>query len=37
LLNEALVGRPGDLVRWFYTPMMLPISQHLNAAFTVYD
>ena len=37
LLNEALVGKPGDLVRWFYTPMMLPISQHLNAAFTVYD
>lgn len=37
LLNDALVGRAGDLVRWFYTPMMLPISQHLNAAFTVYD
>ncbi|MFM7027861.1 MAG: UDP-galactopyranose mutase [Chakrabartia sp.] len=37
LLNQALVGQPGDLVRWFYTPMMLPISQHLNAAVTVYD
>jgi UDP-galactopyranose mutase len=37
LLNEALLGKPGDLVRWFYTPMMLPIAQHLNAAFTVYD
>lgn len=37
LLNEALVSKPGDLVRWFYTPMMLPMSQHLNAAFTVYD
>lgn len=37
LLNEVLVGEPGRLVRWFYTPMMLPIAQHLNAAFTVYD
>lgn len=37
LLNEVLVGEPGHLVRWFYTPMMLPIAQHLNAAFTVYD
>ncbi len=37
LLNEMLVGEPGRLVRWFYTPMMLPIAQHLNAAFTVYD
>lgn len=37
LLNKALLGQPGDLVRWFYTPMMLPISQHLNAAVTVYD
>jgi UDP-galactopyranose mutase len=33
LLNEVLVGEPGRLVRWFYTPMMLPIAQHLNAAF----
>lgn len=37
LLNEVLVGEPGRLVRWFYTPMMLPIAQHLNAAFTVFD
>lgn len=37
LLNELLVGEPGDLILWFYTPMMLPIAQHLNAAYTVYD
>lgn len=37
LLNEVLVGRTGELVLWFYTPMMLPISKHLNAAATVYD
>ncbi len=37
LLNDALIGQPGDLVRWFYTPMMWPIAQHLNAAVTVYD
>lgn len=37
LLNETLRGRPAPMVRWFYTPMMLPIAQHLSAACTVYD
>lgn len=37
LFNRTLAGRAGPIVRWFYTPMMLPIAQHLNAAVTVYD
>ncbi|PLK27763.1 UDP-galactopyranose mutase [Novosphingobium sp. TH158] len=37
LFNRTLAGKPGPMVRWFYTPMMLPIAQHLNAAVTVYD
>ena len=39
LLLDALVathaGAP--LVRWYYTPMMLPFSEHLAADCTVYD
>jgi UDP-galactopyranose mutase len=27
----------GPLVRWYYTPMMLPMSEHLRADCTVYD
>ena len=25
------------LIRWYYTPMMLPFSRHLDAACTLYD
>ncbi|RZI59814.1 MAG: glycosyltransferase, partial [Zymomonas sp.] len=37
LLNDLLEGHHGPLVRWYYTPMMLPFSQHVTAACTVYD
>jgi UDP-galactopyranose mutase len=37
LLNNMLTGDNRLLVRWYYTPMMLPFSRHLNAAYTVYD
>ncbi|WP_375402695.1 UDP-galactopyranose mutase [uncultured Sphingomonas sp.] len=39
LLDGWLAANPaeGALVRWYYTPMMLPISEHLDAACTVYD
>ncbi len=37
LLDAFLADQNGDLVRWYYTPMMLPFSRHLAAACTVYD
>ncbi|HEX2560644.1 UDP-galactopyranose mutase [Phenylobacterium sp.] len=37
LLDNLLAAHPGDLIRWYYTPMMLGFSRHLNAACTVYD
>ena len=37
LLDEVVASRPGELVRWYYTPMMLTFSGHLHAACTVYD
>ncbi|MFD1612936.1 UDP-galactopyranose mutase [Sphingomonas tabacisoli] len=37
LVDELLAGRAGPLVRWYYTPMMLPFSRHLDADCTVYD
>lgn len=37
LLNTALEGRSTGLIRWYYTPMMLPFSRRLAAACTVYD
>lgn len=37
LLDEFLAGEQGPLVRWYYTPMMLPFSRHIDAAATVYD
>lgn len=37
LLDQALPAATGQLVRWYYTPMMLPFSRHLGAACTVYD
>jgi UDP-galactopyranose mutase len=38
LLDEA-IGRcsPKPLVRWYYTPMMLPFSEHISAECVVYD
>ena len=39
LLDAWLAAHPaeGALVRWYYTPMMLPISEHIAADCTVYD
>src|SRR4051794_34388531 len=37
LLDTYLAGEQGPFVRWYYTPMMLPFSRHIEAACTVYD
>lgn len=37
LLDAFLSGESGPLIRWYYTPMMLPFSRHLEAVCTVYD
>ena len=37
LLDAFLAGEEGPFVRWYYTPMMLPFSRHVEALATVYD
>ncbi|HKX91078.1 MAG TPA: glycosyltransferase [Sphingomicrobium sp.] len=37
LLDAHLSYVTGPLVAWYYTPMMLPFSRHLETAVTVYD
>lgn len=37
LLDSYLAGEQGPLLRWYYTPMMLPFSRHIEAACTAYD
>ena len=37
LLDEFLATEEQPLIRWYYTPMMLPFSRHIEAAATVYD
>jgi UDP-galactopyranose mutase len=37
LLDAAVASERGPLVRWYYTPMMLPFSEHLAAACVAYD
>jgi UDP-galactopyranose mutase len=37
LLDTVVAAIEGDVIRWYYTPMMLPFSRHLEAACTVYD
>lgn len=38
LVDELVAQRAGErLLRWYYTPMMLPFSRHLEADCTVYD
>ena len=37
LLKEQLASRRGPLIRWFYTPMMLPMTRGLDSDFTIYD
>ena len=37
-LLDGLVGRnAAPIIRWYYTPMMLPISRHIPARCVVYD
>src|SRR3982750_3370616 len=37
LLDAHVASIRGPLVAWYYTPMMLPFSRHLDASATVYD
>jgi UDP-galactopyranose mutase len=37
LLDSFLAGEKQPFVRWYYTPMMLPFSRHIDACATVYD
>ncbi|CAA9498955.1 MAG: UDP-galactopyranose mutase [uncultured Sphingomonas sp.] len=37
LLDGFIETMSGKLIRWYYTPMMLPFSRHLDALCTVYD
>jgi UDP-galactopyranose mutase len=37
LLEEVVPGEGTPLTLWYYTPMMLPFSEHLDAACIIYD
>jgi glycosyltransferase involved in cell wall biosynthesis len=37
LLDAHLASHKGQLVAWYYTPMMLPFSKHITPDVTVYD
>ncbi|MDQ4087578.1 MAG: UDP-galactopyranose mutase, partial [Pseudomonadota bacterium] len=37
LLDSHLAGEKEPFIRWYYTPMMLPFSRHVDSACTVYD
>src|SRR6266496_3522541 len=37
LLDAHVASVRGPLVAWYYTPMMLPFSRHLDPSLTVYD
>src|SRR5213075_221295 len=37
LLGAHVASLRGNLIAWYYTPMMLPFSRHLDADVTVYD
>ena len=37
LLDELIATLGGDVIRWYYTPMMLGFTRHLSATCTVYD
>ncbi|UUR06988.1 UDP-galactopyranose mutase [Sphingomonas glaciei] len=37
LLDSYSATLDGRLIRWYYTPMMLPFSRHLDSVATVYD
>jgi glycosyltransferase involved in cell wall biosynthesis len=37
LLDAHIASAPGALVAWYYTPMMLPFSRHIDPDITVFD
>lgn len=37
LLDTLVAGETGRFMRWYYTPMMLPFSEHLDAECVIYD
>jgi UDP-galactopyranose mutase len=37
LLDQFVSATEGRLIRWYYTPMMLPFSRHLDTVGCVYD
>ena len=37
LLDAHLASRHGPLIAWYYTPMMLPFSRHIEPTVTVFD
>ncbi len=37
LLDSFLAEERGPFVRWYYTPMMLPFSRHIESTCTIYD
>lgn len=37
LLDAFLAGEPAVALRWYYTPMMLPLSRQVRAGCTIYD
>jgi glycosyltransferase involved in cell wall biosynthesis len=37
LLDAHVASLRGDLIAWYYTPMMRPFSRHLDTDLTVYD
>ena len=37
LLDAHVASLHGPLITWYYTPMMLPFSRHLDADVTVFD
>jgi UDP-galactopyranose mutase len=37
LLDAHIAGVRGPLIAWYYTPMMLPFSRHVEADLTVFD
>lgn len=37
LLDGFLAAEKGPFIRWYYTPMMLPFSRHVESVCTIYD
>jgi len=37
LIDQEIAGETAPIIRWYYTPMMLPFSAHVAAAAVVYD